>query len=82
MLVLTCDKKIEIAVAGEHEMHASAALPIAVGDALTVKIVEDLQQQRQDVLAASEREMASTSLAKSIFVMLPAPWPCAARPRQ
>ena len=55
VLILPRDEKVEVAFPGEHEMHAPAALPIAVGDALPMKIVEDLQQQRQDVIRSPRR---------------------------
>ncbi len=49
MLILTRDEQVEVSLAGQHQVDASAALPIAVGDVLTFEIVQNLQQQRQDV---------------------------------
>jgi hypothetical protein len=46
MLVVSCHEQVDIPLAGEHRMEAPAALPIAVGNLLPMKFVQDLQQPR------------------------------------
>jgi hypothetical protein len=46
MLVVSCHEQVDIALAGEHRMEAPAALPIAVGNLLLAKFVQNLHQPR------------------------------------